>query len=165
MYLMKYGYMDMPRGNGKSAPLLSQDGLRNYIRKFQVYYLVYLVLYLFWKISIVFCQAFGGLRPTGQLDSETVALMKRPRFDNWGKVIIFIEGILLRHRKRRGVGYILFAIFEWISWKPVWFAKFCTTLRQYKEKIVYTNNLRCGVKDVIGKASGSRRKRFALQGE
>ena len=34
------------------------------------------------KFSIVFCQAFGGLRPTGQLDSETVALMKRPRFDN-----------------------------------------------------------------------------------
>ena len=30
-------------------------------------------------------QAFGGLKPTGQLDSETVALMKKPRFDNWLK--------------------------------------------------------------------------------
>lgn len=81
MYLMKYGYMDMAGGSGKSAPLLSKDGLRNYIREFQ---------------------AFGGLKPTGQLDSETVALMKKPR---------------------------------------------------------------CGVKDVIGKvSSGSRRKRYALQG-
>ena len=36
MYLMKYGYMDMVGGSGKSAPLLSRDGLRNYIREFQV---------------------------------------------------------------------------------------------------------------------------------
>ena len=36
MYLMKYGYMDMAGGSGKSAPLLSRDGLRNYIREFQV---------------------------------------------------------------------------------------------------------------------------------
>ena len=33
---MKYGYMDMAGGSGKSAPLLSRDGLRNYIREFQV---------------------------------------------------------------------------------------------------------------------------------
>ena len=33
---MKYGYMDMAGGSGKSAPLLSKDGLRNYIREFQV---------------------------------------------------------------------------------------------------------------------------------
>ena len=36
MYLMKYGYMDMAGGSGKSAPLLSKDGLKNYIREFQV---------------------------------------------------------------------------------------------------------------------------------
>ena len=36
MYLMKYGYMDMAGGSGKSAPLLSKDGLRNYIKEFQV---------------------------------------------------------------------------------------------------------------------------------
>ena len=36
MYLMKYGYMDGPGHGAKSAPLLSQDGLREYIREFQV---------------------------------------------------------------------------------------------------------------------------------
>ena len=44
MYLMKYGYMDMAGGSGKSAPLLSKDGLRNYIREFQVG----------WKIKVFF---------------------------------------------------------------------------------------------------------------
>ena len=51
----------------------------------------------------MFCQAFGGLRPTGQLDSETVALMKRPRLDNWGKLTI--EGILqMPQTLKTGVG-------------------------------------------------------------
>ena len=36
MYLMKYGYMDMPSPRAQSAPLLSQDYLRDYIREFQV---------------------------------------------------------------------------------------------------------------------------------
>ena len=35
MYLMKYGYMDVPRGVQKSAPRMSQDGLRDYIKEFQ----------------------------------------------------------------------------------------------------------------------------------
>ena len=39
MYLMKYGYMDHHHNNNtqKSAPLLSKDGLRDYVEKFQVF--------------------------------------------------------------------------------------------------------------------------------
>ena len=40
MYLMKYGYMDHHHHNNKtqkSAPLLSKDGLRDYVEKFQVF--------------------------------------------------------------------------------------------------------------------------------
>ena len=35
MYLMKYGYMDHHKRSNKSAPLLSRDGLRDYVEKFQ----------------------------------------------------------------------------------------------------------------------------------
>jgi len=36
MYLMKYGYMDMEHhGSGRSAPLMSRDGLRKHIIEFQ----------------------------------------------------------------------------------------------------------------------------------
>ena len=35
MYLMKYGYMDHHHKSNKSAPLLSRDGLRDYVIKFQ----------------------------------------------------------------------------------------------------------------------------------
>ena len=35
MYLMKYGYMDNHPKSTKSAPLLSRDGLRDYVEKFQ----------------------------------------------------------------------------------------------------------------------------------
>ena len=35
MYLMKYGYMDHHHKSNKSAPLLSRDGLRDYVAKFQ----------------------------------------------------------------------------------------------------------------------------------
>ena len=58
MYLMKYGYMDVQRKSAKSAPLLSRDGLRDYIREFQ---------------------SFAGLPQTGNLDEKTVELMKTPR--------------------------------------------------------------------------------------
>ena len=58
MYLMKYGYMDGQRQDAKSAPLLSRDGLRDYVRKFQ---------------------AFAGLPQTGELDDKTVELMNTPR--------------------------------------------------------------------------------------
>ena len=58
MYLMKYGYMDVQRKDAKSAPLLSRDGLRDYIREFQ---------------------SFAGLPQTGNLDEKTVELMKTPR--------------------------------------------------------------------------------------
>ena len=58
MYLMKYGYMDGQRKDTKSAPLLSRDGLRDYIREFQ---------------------SFAGLPQTGNLDAKTVELMKTPR--------------------------------------------------------------------------------------
>jgi len=58
MYLMKYGYMDVQRETAKSAPLLSQDGLRDYIKEFQ---------------------SFAGLPQTGDLDAKTVELMKTPR--------------------------------------------------------------------------------------
>jgi len=58
MYLMKYGYMDVPRENQKSAPLMSQEGLRDYIREFQ---------------------SFAGLPQTGSLDEDTVRLMNTPR--------------------------------------------------------------------------------------
>ena len=58
MNLMKYGYMDVPRGVKKSAPLMSQDGLRDYIKEFQ---------------------SFAGLPQTGDLDGNTVKLMNTPR--------------------------------------------------------------------------------------
>ena len=56
MYLMKYGYMD--HHHNKSAPLLSTDGLRNYVEKFQ---------------------GFAGLEVTGVLDDMTLKLMGTPR--------------------------------------------------------------------------------------
>ncbi len=55
---MKYGYMDIPQSSGKSANLLSRDGLREYIMEFQ---------------------AFSGLNMTGELDNETIVLMNTPR--------------------------------------------------------------------------------------
>ena len=58
MYLMKYGYMDGHAKSSKSAPLLSRDGLRDYVEQFQ---------------------SFAGLDVTGELDPGTVALMKTPR--------------------------------------------------------------------------------------
>ena len=58
MYLVKYGYMDGQREGAKSSPLLSRDGLSDYIKEFQ---------------------AFAGLEQTGELDQDTVELMKTPR--------------------------------------------------------------------------------------
>ena len=58
MYLMKYGYMDAPRKDAKSSPLLSRDGLSDYVMEFQ---------------------AFAGLPQTGELDQGTVELMNTPR--------------------------------------------------------------------------------------
>ena len=55
---MKYGYMDHHHNSGKSAPLLSRDGLYDYIMEFQ---------------------AFAGINQTGELDSETVKWMNMPR--------------------------------------------------------------------------------------
>ena len=45
-------------GGGMSAPLLSSDGLKDYIPNFQ---------------------NFAGLEVTGELDQQTVSLMKQPR--------------------------------------------------------------------------------------
>ena len=52
--------MDINTGGGErmSAPLLSSDGLKDYISKFQ---------------------NFAGLEVTGELDQKTVFLMKQPR--------------------------------------------------------------------------------------
>lgn len=58
MYLMKYGYMDHHHSSGKSAPLLSRDGLYDYIMDFQ---------------------AFAGINQTGELNPETVKWMNMPR--------------------------------------------------------------------------------------
>ena len=58
MYLMKYGYMDGHAKSNKSAPLLSRDGLRDYVEEFQ---------------------SFAGLAVTGELDEGTLALMGTPR--------------------------------------------------------------------------------------
>ena len=80
---MQYGYMDLPvhtPTQAKSASLLSQDGLKQFIKEFQ---------------------SFAGLPQTGDLDSETVEMMNRPR---------------------------------------------------------------CGVKDIVGHSSTTRKKRYALQG-
>ena len=55
---MKYGYMDHHHNSGKSAPLLSRDGLYDYIMEFQ---------------------AFAGINQTGELDEETVKWMNLPR--------------------------------------------------------------------------------------
>ena len=58
MYLMKYGYMDGHAKSNKSAPLLSRDGLRDYVEEFQT---------------------FAGLAVTGELDQGTLDLMRTPR--------------------------------------------------------------------------------------
>jgi len=58
MYLMKYGYMDHHSNGGKSAQLLSPDGLKNYLMDFQT---------------------FAGINRTGVLDDETVRWMNMPR--------------------------------------------------------------------------------------
>lgn len=56
---MKYGYMDLNAGEAKkSSSLVSTSGLAAYIEEFQ---------------------AFSNLTVTGQLDPETVAMMRRPR--------------------------------------------------------------------------------------
>ena len=56
---MKYGYMDHHHPHdGRSAKLLSPDGLKNYIMDFQ---------------------GFAGLNQTGVLDDETVKMMNMPR--------------------------------------------------------------------------------------
>ena len=55
---MKYGYMDGHTKSNKSAPLLSRDGLRDYVEEFQ---------------------SFAGLAVTGELDEGTLALMRTPR--------------------------------------------------------------------------------------
>ena len=63
---MRYGYMDINTGGGEkmSAPLLSSDGLKDYISNFQ---------------------SFAGLEVTGELDQETVFLMKQPRSEPQNK--------------------------------------------------------------------------------
>ena len=58
MYLMKYGYMDHAHNHGKSAQLLSADGLKNYLMEFQ---------------------SFAGINQTGVLDDETIYWMNMPR--------------------------------------------------------------------------------------
>ena len=60
LYLMKYGYMDGPANinSTRSAPLLSPDGLKDYLRNLQ---------------------SFAGLPQTGELDQQTAELMKLPR--------------------------------------------------------------------------------------
>jgi len=75
MYLMKYGYMDMPRGEQKSANLMSQEGLRDYIMEFQ---------------------SFAGLAQTGNLDDETVRLMNTPRC---GVKDIVGKGLITRKKR------------------------------------------------------------------
>ena len=57
---MKYGYMDGPANinSTRSAPLLSPDGLKDYLRNLQ---------------------SFAGLPQTGELDQQTAELMKLPR--------------------------------------------------------------------------------------
>ena len=76
MYLMKYGYMDIPRGEQRSANLLSPDGLKDYIKEFQ---------------------AFAGLPRTGDLDEKTVQLMNTPRC---GVKDIVGKGLTTRRKKR-----------------------------------------------------------------
>ena len=58
MYLMKYGYMNMKTESSKTAPLLSRDGMKDYITEFQ---------------------SFAGLPQTGDLDDNTLDMMKKPR--------------------------------------------------------------------------------------
>ena len=56
MYLMKYGYMDdMEYHHGKSANLLSRDGLRSHIMEFQ---------------------QFAGINVTGELGKK-IHVLKR----------------------------------------------------------------------------------------
>lgn len=78
MYLMKYGYMDadMNQGDGKSANLLSPDGLKDYIKEFQ---------------------SFAGLEQTGELNAATVELMNTPRC---GVKDIIGKGSYAKRKKR-----------------------------------------------------------------
>ena len=56
MYLMKYGYMDdMEHHHGKSANLLSRDGLRSHIMEFQ---------------------QFAGINVTGELGKKICHALK-----------------------------------------------------------------------------------------
>ena len=57
--MLKYGYMDLSSADPKkAAPLVSKDGLKNYIEDFQ---------------------AFANLTITGELNQETLEMMKKPR--------------------------------------------------------------------------------------
>jgi len=58
LYLMKYGYMEVPSPETRSAQLLSPNGLLDYILEFQ---------------------AFAGLPRTGVLDARTIEMMNTPR--------------------------------------------------------------------------------------
>merc|ERR1719336_2164771 len=58
LYLMKYGYMEVPSPETRSAQILSPDGLLDYILEFQ---------------------AFAGLPRTGVLDARTIEMMNTPR--------------------------------------------------------------------------------------
>ena len=57
-YLLHYGYLTQNDDGQKSAPLITSDSLKNYVRTFQ---------------------EFAGLEVTGELDGETMRMMRTPR--------------------------------------------------------------------------------------
>ena len=89
-YLQHYGYInsDDNEDSQKSAPLISSDSFGDYVRTFQ---------------------EFAGLQVTGQLDSETLDLMKQPRCGV--KDIVHDESAATR-RKRYALQVIL--ISDWL---------------------------------------------------
>ena len=57
-YLLHYGYLTQSDNGQKSAPLITSDSLQDYVRTFQ---------------------EFAGLEVTGELDKETMKMMRTPR--------------------------------------------------------------------------------------
>ena len=103
---MKYGYMDAPRKDAKSAPLLSRDGLSDYVMEFQ---------------------AFAGLPQTGELDQVTVELMNTPRCG-----VKDVVGKGATARKKR---YALQGVMRIIDWISALFVFVCYRLKVEGEEL------------------------------
>lgn len=74
---MRYGYMDGAAQDQRSAPLLSSDGLKVPHQTLHIWVNVYLFTH---QDYVAKFQEFAGLDATGELDPETLKLMRQPRY-------------------------------------------------------------------------------------